>query len=293
MTDPAPPQATLLLTGATGRVGRLICAQGRLAPAPGLALLAQHRDPARQDGLFWPLLDGPQPLLRHVARAGAPTAMIVLSGVTPAAGADLSLNTCLALAAVEAAQAAGIGRVLVASSSAVYGAGQGQAMDEASPLAPVNPYGQAKAAMEAALAPYRGKGVEICLLRIGNVAGADALLLNVAAANGQPVVIDRFADGHGPLRSYIGAGALWQVLAGLAGHRAPLPPALNIAAPRPLRMEALAQAAGSAFHWRDAPPTAHQSITLDCSRLMQLCPLDPAASRAETMVADWNKSRIP
>lgn len=290
MTDLTSPKATLLLTGATGRVGRLILAQSRLAPVSGVTLLAQHRDPARQDGLFWPLLDGPAPVLRHVETHDAPAAMIVLSGVTPATGAELSLNTCLPLAALEAAQAAGIRRVLVASSSAVYGAGQGQPMDEASPLNPANAYGQAKVAMEAALAAHRASGIEICVLRIGNVAGADALLLNVAAAKGQPVIIDRFGDGHGPLRSYIGAGALWQVLAGLARHPAPLPPVLNVAAPRPLRMEDLARAAGSAFDWRDAPPAAHQIITLDCWRLMQLCPLDPAASRAETMVADWTQS---
>lgn len=277
----------LLLLGATGRVGRMVRCHW---PAAGLVM--QHRQ-SGAEGLFWPLLDGPAPLLAHVDQTGSIAAMIVLAGVTPATGADLSLNTRLAVAAVTAAKAAGIGRVLVASSSAVYGAGQGVALAETAPLCPANAYGAAKVAMEAALAPFRD-AVEICVLRIGNVAGADAALLNVARyAPDQPLILDRFADGQGPWRSYIGAGALARVLHDLAHHPAPLPDVLNLAAPNPVSMESLVAATGHPCQFRPAPPEAHQTITLECTRLAALYPFDPADSAPATMVADWKKTQNP
>lgn len=285
MTEPA----RLLLVGASGRVGRMVLRHWQLSAPAGATVTAQHRDPNRDDGLFWPLLDpaaaGPQP--------GAYDAMICLAGVTPGPGADLSLNTALAEAALQGAERAGIPRVLVASSSAVYGAGNGTPFSETSSTDPANAYGAAKLDMEHACADWRDKGVEVCCLRIGNVAGADALLLNVMrSAPDQPLVIDQFADGRGPVRSYIGARSMADVLLTMAMTPNALPEVLNIATPGRVWMEDLAKAAEHPFKFRDAPPTAHQTITLDCSRLAALHDFAPDAADPATMVAQW-KDTLP
>ncbi|MET4101740.1 UDP-glucose 4-epimerase [Roseovarius sp. MBR-78] len=274
----------ILLTGASGRVGRMVL---RSWPQGRQALTAQYRRP-HPGALCWDPLDGPGALLAHADRAGRCFgAVVALAGVVPGPGRDLSLNRTIAEATVDAAAQAGITRVILASSSAVYGAGE--AMDEDAPPAPVNAYGAAKREMETACAPWRARGMEICCLRIGNVAGADALLLNVAGGHGA-LVIDRFADGGGPVRSYIGPATLAAVLATLCRHADPLPDVLNIAAPVPVAMTALAQAAGARYETRPAPPEAHQRITLDCRRLAALHHFAPKDSTAAEMVRQWHAS---
>jgi nucleoside-diphosphate-sugar epimerase len=95
---------------------------------------------------------------------------------------DLALNTQLGLAAVAAAAQLEIQRVLLASSSAVYGTHSDAPFTETDPLVPVNDYGRAKQVMEQIChARAHATGVALCCLRIGNVAGADALLCIGAA----------------------------------------------------------------------------------------------------------------
>jgi len=284
---------SILLTGASGRVGRMLCACWTDA-VPGLALVPQYRGTGPPGAVQWDPLEGPGPLLAHVAEAGRPLAIVALAGVTPGPGRDLRLNRTLADATLDAAVRAGVRRVLLASSSAVYGAGDGTPFAEEAARVPVNAYGAAKQEMEAACAPWRARGLDICALRIGNVSGADALLVNVArAGTGGAVVIDRFADGGGPLRSYIGPVTLAAVLATLARHPGPLPEALNIAAPEPVTMAALARAAGARVETRPAPPGAHQCITLDCRRLAALHRFAASDSTAEEMVRQWRATDAP
>lgn len=287
---------SVLIVGAGGRVGRLVAAHWpNLTNAP--PLWAANR--AGGADLQWsPLTDGPTPLLRQLG-GQTPAALVMLAGVTPGPGVDeaaLSANRALALACLEAARKAGIGRVLLASSSAVYGLSpSGMPFDETTAPAPLSPYGRAKLLMEQSVDPARDAGLQVCALRIGNVAGADALLYSHTgrpAHQSAPLAIDVFADGLGPLRSYIGAASFARVLAQLATIPAPLPPVLNIAAPDPVRMVALAKAAGLPFRMVPAPPTAHQSITLDCRRLAQLCDLPDSDSLPETMVQQWQKALI-
>jgi len=289
MTETA--QNCILMTGASGRVGRMVCHHWPRA-VPGLTLVPQYRRDAPPGALAWDPLEGPDALMAHVAETGRrPAAIVALAGVTPGPGRDLSLNTALAEATLDAGLRVGVPRVLLASSSAVYGAGDGTPFAEDAPLAPVNAYGTAKHEMEAACAPWCARGLDICCLRIGNVAGADALLLNADRAGpGGAVVIDRFADGGGPVRSYIGPSTLAAVLATLCRHAGPLPPVLNVAAPRPVAMTALAQAAGARIETRPAPPGAHQRITLDCRRLAALHRFEVDDSTAAGMVRQWHEA---
>lgn len=300
-----------VLVGAFGRVGRMVrrhwpAGRGLIATGRGPNLDGTHLDGPNPEGagLRWAPLEGPAALLAHLDKTGQqPAALVMLAGVTPAPGLeDAALhsgNTAIARACLAAARAAGIGRVLLASSSAVYGVDpQGRPFAETAPLAPLSAYGRAKQAMEAEADPFREAGMAVTALRIGNVAGADALLYPLTAAMARPeaprppIRLHGFADGQGPLRSYIGAETMARVLAALTAHPAPLPDVLNLAAPCPLRMRALAQAAGWPCEMVAAPPGAHQTITLDCGRLAGLFPFGKDDSDPAAMVAQW-KATLP
>jgi UDP-glucose 4-epimerase len=269
----------VLVVGASGRVGRMLA---RVWQGMGLRPTLQHRSAALP-------FDLPQiqwaPMAESLPKRDY-AAMIVLAGVVPGQG-DLAQNAAIAAACLTAAEAAGIGQVLLASSSAVYGSNGGVAFSEDDATRPVNDYGQAKLAMEAVALPFRTRGMQVCALRIGNVAGADALLLNVAA--GQKVWVDQFADGAGPLRSYVGPQAMAQVLAQLVGQA--LPDILNLAAPQPVTMADLARAAKADWDWRPAPTSAFQRITMDCSRLAGLYAFATKDSQAANMVAEWHATK--
>lgn len=270
----------------------------RTAGAPGLIVTSRQTTPPLAEGLRWsPLDDGPRGLAPHLDRARLPSALVMLAGVTPGTGvdaADLAGNRALAAACLEAAAELGIGRVLLASSSAVYGANaQSAAFAETDDPRPLSAYGRAKLEMEEAAGSARAAGLDVCALRIGNVAGADALLAPLTARAvdpASPLRIDGFADGLGPLRSYIGPASLARVLATLAIFPARLPQVLNIAAPQPVRMVALAEAAGWPHVLQPAPPGAVQSITLDCTLLNRLCPMSSDDSLPGVMVQQWKAS---
>lgn len=282
---------TWLFVGASGRVGRMLLRYWRHQPPAGLHVLAQSRDTT--GAVMWSPLDGPEGLVDWVAQNGPIDGMFAFAGVTPAAGADLSLNAALVTASLAAADAAGIGRVLVASSSAIYGAGDGTAMDESAALAPANDYGRAKIAAETACQPWRDKGLTVSCLRIGNVVGADALLLNTRTATPEkPLRLDVFDDGRGPIRSYIAPGTMARVLEtlALAQH---LPAVLNLAAPQAVTMESLVAQTVAPWLGSPAPATAFQHITLDCSRLGGLFPFEPSDSDPKSMVADWQSLKDP
>ena len=274
-----------VLAGASGRVGRMLVRHWQSSPPDGLRIVPQYRE-GGLPGVIWSPLEGAGPLLQWAAKHGDVAGLMMLAGVTPGQGADLDANAALARAAVDAARAVGVRRVLVASSSAVYGAGVGHPLDEDAPTLPVNDYGRAKLAAEAACAD--ADDLDLCCLRIGNVAGADALLRNaVHARTDAPLRLDRFADGGGPIRSYIGPATLAHVLETLARQPEPLPRVLNIGAPQPVAMQALAEAAAAPHVMVDAPATALQHITLDCTRLAALHGFAPDDSDAAGMVAQW------
>lgn len=262
---PGTDRGPLLVIGASGRVGRLLARHWTVATLP------QTRGPAPgADWLSWTPGEGPLPV-----PAGIP-AMVVLARADPALGEEAEarlLSLCL-----DAAREAGIARVLYASSQAVYGPPGARPFREDDPLRPATPYGRGKALAEQACARARDAGRDVTALRIGNVAGADMLLTNAARATAEsPLRLDRFADGAGPRRSYIGADTLARVIETLA-HAPALPPALNVAAPGPVTMERLLQAAGVPYVFAPAPEDAVQDVTLDVGALERLVAFTPADS---------------
>lgn len=98
-----------------------------------------------------------------------------------------------------------------------------------------------------------GTGTALCILRLGNVAGAD--MLGSVVASGRRVVLDRFADGQGPVRSYIGPGMLARTVEALARRVRTgeiLPKVLNTAGQAPVAMADILTAAALPFDWRPA-----------------------------------------
>lgn len=190
----------------------------------------------------------------------------------------------MATALCRAAQAAGARHILLASTAAVYRPGPDD-LDETDVPAPANPYGAAKlAAEQAAVAALTDPGSPgLTILRVGNVAGADALL------GGQgPALLDPVQEQTGgPLRSYIGPVMLAQVLAHLAARGASgaaIPPILNIAQPPVVAMADLLSAAGRPWRYGPVQPGVVPRVGLATHRLAALMPLPTAT--AAGIVAD-------
>ena len=275
----------ILVLGASGRLGRILHRHwtADMAVAPIWQVRNPISWPAARMVIFDPLGSAPD----LGTDLGGVDLILGLAGVVPGRGAQ-RLNIDLGLASVELAAKLGARHVLLASSAAVYGRGD-SVFSEQVPPAPVSEYGWAKLAMEqAALALGARMGVSVIALRIGNVAGADALL----AGAGNSRVLDQFVGPsgmrHGPRRSYIGPAAFARVLAGLvdqAGQGADLPERLNVALDGAVDMADLCAAAGLAVTWRAAPPEALAQVVLDVQALAHLVPVPH--SHAGQIVADW------
>lgn len=83
-------------------------------------------------------------------------------------------NTRNTLGLLEAAAQFGVGKVVFSSTAAVYGIPEQSLVDEAAPLAPINPYGASKMMSERMLADLAAaSSLRYVALRYFNVAGAD------------------------------------------------------------------------------------------------------------------------
>ena len=79
------------------------------------------------------------------------------------------------IALLDAMRDAGVGRLVISSTAAVYGTPGASPVDEDAPLRPINPYGESKRALEAAAGWYAAAyGLRVATLRYFNVAGASA-----------------------------------------------------------------------------------------------------------------------
>lgn len=280
-TTAAPmPGFPVLVTGGSGAAGRLLRqAWARQGAGP---VLWQSRTAAGADLCADLLTDGGAMVeaLRGVAT--------VLHLAGPSRSGDPA-HVELALAVLNAARAAGVSQVLLASSAAVYGAAEGGASERA-PVRPASPYGKAKLAMELAARDWRTtagpRAPRITCLRIGNVAGADQLL---GPHQTGPVTLDTLPDGHGPLRSYVGPQAFAAILARLMVRGATqrdLPEVLNLALPGGVRMEALLTADGRNWTARPAPAGVIGTLVLETSELAGLVSLAGFGATAEAIVTD-------
>lgn len=272
-------QSGLLILGASSRVGSFLYhlwAQGALDfGAPPIWQFrskthAKRQMPFPDNHVIWDMLHDPMPPV-------SPTGVICLAG--PTRGPNWDDTAALAQVAAKAAQGAPL---LYVSSQAVYGAGLG-VLSESSPCNP-KAYGAAKLAAEAVLA----KASNATCLRVGNVIGADSLLVN---AQRRPVTLDRFSDGRSPRRMMIGARTLGQAFADLLTLDYIAEPVLNLAQPGLVAMSDLLLAAKQSWTWQNAPEHALPELRLDLRKIMTLIDLpqaDPADLIAQARQAGWS-----
>lgn len=272
----------LLILGGNSRIGRAMRGQEPVFQQAGLAPTWQARRPD-PGYLNWDILAEPCP------EGAARGVVLCLAGVIHGPPETLRLNETLAMAACKAAADQGARHVFLASSAAVYSPSQGP-LNEGAETQPPGAYGAAKLAMEqAALDWHQDSGPGLTILRIGNVAGFDALLGGHRA--GAPVGLDP-VDGQegGPVRSYIGPTSLAVVLARLAGLAADghsLPKLLNVAASPPISMANLLNTAEIDWQFRKPNPAVIARVELETALLRGLVDIPPAAGQAAAMVAEW------
>lgn len=272
----------LLVLGGTGRIGRTLRGQAEMFSNVGVRPIWQSRK-ASPGFLQWDVLAEPCP---SGAAAGV---VLCLAGVVGGTADDLVQNEALAMAACKAAATQGARHVFLTSSAAVYGRSD-VPLTELTVPAPTNAYGRAKLAMEqAALGWHPADGPGLTILRIGNIAGLDALLGGLRP--NKDVRLDPVV-GHdgGPVRSYIGPQTLGFILTRLVRLAAvgrALPKILNIAAAPSVKMGDLLTAAGIA--WQFGPPNADviAKVELDMSLLAGYVDLPPLAGHAEVIVKEW------
>lgn len=272
----------VLLLGATGRLGGML---RRHWPVPKM-LRSQSRQPRPEFSQFDLPAIGERPCDAAVAAAQGARAIICLAGVTPAraagTGAAMRDNVDLALAGLRLAEAAAVPRFFAVSSAAVYGAGQGSLTEDVT-CTPLSDYGRQKLAMEQAVLQVRAEAA-VTVLRIGNVAGADAIL-----GDWHPdMQIDQFPDGCTPSRSYIGPVTLARVLHQLCTG-GDLPPILNIGAPGAVQMGALLDAAGLDWQPKPASAAAIPEVRLDTNALECHFNFAPENQTPVGLVGEWQQ----
>ncbi len=272
---------SVVVLGANGRVGRLL----RPVWPEGCAAVWQSR--SSQAGYSrCDILE--EPYLLEQLLQGA-SALLCLAGSAQArTKVALRDHSRLAQASIAAAARAGVTRVLLASSAAVYGRAPSSVYEETVGL-DVSEYGLAKLEMEeAALALGQAQGVEVSCLRIGNVAGADAIL-----GAWQPgFSLDVFDNGTTPERSYIGPESLAKVVVALACAER-VDPVVNVAAPRATAMGDLLNAAELPWQPRRAGPNAIASVSLATGKLARYCALPERAADPAVLVAEWRRASEP
>lgn len=254
----------MVVLGGGGKLGRLL-APG--FPRPAAWLTRKDVDICNGDAL-------------RAALTGAQT-VLCLAGITNGRPEPMEVNGDLARRTLDAADDVGAGRVFLFSSAAVYGRMSGT-LHEDGATGPVSPYGVAKLAMEQMAADHVHPNT---VLRLGNVAGADAIL-----GGWKPgFTLDTLADGSTPRRSYIGPACLTRVLADLC-VTLDLPALMNVAAPGSVEMGALLDAAQRNWQPRPASGETIAQVTLDTTTLERFIDFEPSDSTPDGIVADWRKA---
>jgi nucleoside-diphosphate-sugar epimerase len=170
--------AHVAVTGSTGRLGTAVV---RRLVAGGATVVAFDRRPTPDPG-------GPGRVVQTVCDLSQPDALakgmescsavihlagLVPTGATPAPpGAYVDANTLGTAVAAEASARAGVPRLVLASTSHVYGTPDGIPVSEEAPVRPASPYAWSKLAAEAVAAGFAaGGGAAAAVVRLGNLYG--------------------------------------------------------------------------------------------------------------------------
>ncbi len=283
MKLPSDTVTGLLVTGSNGRIGGALRAIWAENTTAGLPILWQGRRAEPGVDLVWDIGHNPPTEL--------PKGLIILhlAGITTGSAGDLAENARVTQAVCTSAVASGAHHIFVMSSAAIYPPGP-DPLAEDDPPGPVSPYGAAKLAAERVAQDMAG-GPGLTLLRLANLAGADALLGNCKP--GVPVTLDPVpGQDRGPERSYIGPLVLAQALSDLIAlaARGEAPPRiLNLAQPGAIAMADLLEARGQP--WDFGPPRvgAIARVILSTDRLRRLITVPPATPAS--LIADLDRMK--
>ena len=188
---------------------------------------------------------------------------------------DAGVNVMGTAAVLEAAHRSGCGRLVLASTAAVYGRPLEIPTTEASPVAPLSPYGASKAAAEAYLGVYtRLHGMSTLALRMANVYGPRqdphsesgvVAIFSAAAIAGYPAIV--FGDGL-QSRDYVHVSDV--VVAFLAAAESRATGVFNVSTGRETSVLEIAEGLGLAVKYA---PRRTGEIERSC--------LDPSAARRD------------
>lgn len=194
------PAGVHLVTGASGFIGRVLVRQ-LLDRGTNVRILSRNGVPGLEDetqNVAGDILD-----LAAVERAVKDVDVVYhLAGVGSPATSNDWLDTMYRVNVVgthhvlQAAHQAGVRRVIVASSAAVYGQIDSDSISEDDPLEPASTYGLTKIAQEQACELYsRVHGLETLALRLFNVYGAGD---DPHGTNGKliPMLLRRMTSGE-------------------------------------------------------------------------------------------------
>lgn len=279
--DRKGPDVGTIILGSSGKLGGIL---RRHSNRNGLGWVSQRSRPT------WPLVERPETSAPW-PKGGT---IINMAGLTSGTDGDLqTANVQYVQKLLEQAASAGIAHVILASSAAVYGHGTGQPLPETTGLAPLTPYGRSKAQMEEIAIKFsaRQSAPKITILRIGNVAGSDALTKSATQAinANRPLVLHQFGNGVTPIRSYLGPQDLARSTEALVPPPDDSVRFLNIARPDPIAFEDLLLAYRSTTHpglrWTlaDAPDDTPARVVLDTTELQKVIRFGETTDSASEM----------
>ena len=303
----APPRR-ILLTGATGFVGRHLTAS--LAAAyPDAALLAPPIDVRNPDQVVEAVREAAPDVCVHLAAVS--TVRAAEQDEDDAWGVNLQGTLCLARAILRHAREC---QLLFASSADAYGLSfrAGSPVNEDVPLAPLNAYAATKAAADLALGSMAGRGLRSVRVRPFNHTGPGQSDQFVVAALARQVA--RIAAGLQPpllrmgntstRRDFLDVRDVCAGYIACVARRDELPPGtiLNLASGRPRKIldivSELQAIAGVGVEVQVDPARVRESdVPLTCgdsTRARKLLGWAPAISWAQTLqdvLDDW-RARI-
>ncbi len=281
---------TITILGANGKLGAMIANGARQA---GLVWQTQAR--AGEASIIWSG-DFEEPAAKHVLKSDS--VLINMIGKTGGDPADMqAANVDFVRSLLHHAAMKGIAHVVLASSAAVYGMGDGRAFKETDQTKPTTPYGLSKVAMERLAEKAK---VPVTILRIGNVAGADALL---AAARRfvdlhKPMDLHRLRNGDAPRRSYIGPDDLFHAIHRLTKPHDGPPRIVNVAHPQSVSLDSMLRAYKAQvlpeLEWQDTPlpDGVPGCVTLNTDTLQHLVEMSEYSDPADAFVAQMNNTPI-
>lgn len=280
-----PLHPTVVITGATGRIGRMMQAFWKSTPPVGHKVIWSARQlPAARAGnwLEWDLSQGP---------ADLPPGCIILHLAAAIQGdaGRVAQNIAFAKNVLKSAAMAKAQGILFASSIAVLGPSD-DPLSEAMPPAPVSDYAKAKLGAEQVFVAGN-TDCPVSILRIANVVGADALL--AAAESGMEVTLDPVPNQKGgPIRTWIGPFTLAKALSDLISivtKGQSLPGVLNLACQPPIAMADILDASGHEWRFGDVNPAVNARSVVPTEGLYAL--VDMPQVTPASLIAEWNAWR--